>query len=203
MKKSVSIKGLYCIIDSAEKVEQACKGGADIIQLRLKDISEREFFFIAKKTKEIIDKYNVLFLINDRLDIALLVGADGVHLGQKDLPAKEIKKKFREFVVGVSTHSVSEAVEAQKNGADYISVGPIFKSPTKPELTPVGLELLKEIKQKVRIPVVAIGGINEKNIEIVKKTKVDSIAVISAISKSKNIELAVRKLKNKFLWTKI
>jgi len=198
LRKSVSVKGLYCIIDSTEKVKEICKGGADIIQLRLKDIPDKEIFFLAKKTKEITDKYNILFFINDRVDIAVLVGADGVHLGQNDLPVREVKRLFPDFIVGISTHSISEALEAQKNGADYISIGPIFKSPTKPELTPVGLELLKEIKQKVRIPVVAIGGINEKNIEIVKKTKVDSIAVISAISKSKNIELAVRKLKNKF-----
>ncbi|MFN3966675.1 MAG: thiamine phosphate synthase [Endomicrobiia bacterium] len=205
MKRIVLVKGLYCITDSIDNLEDICKGKADIVQLRVKNISDREIFLLGKRIKEIVKRYNVLFFINDRIDIALSLGADGVHVGQDDLPVKELKRllrgysRIRNFIIGVSTHSISEAIQAEKDGADYISFGPIFKSPTKPELKPVGLDLLKEVRQKVKIPVVAIGGINEKNIEEIKKTGVNSVAVISAISRKQNIEDAVRNLKTKLL----
>ncbi len=198
MKKNTLVNGLYCITDNIEDIEKICRGKADIVQLRLKNISDRDFFYIGKKAIKIVRKYNVLFLINDRLDIALLIGADGVHLGQEDLPLKEIKNtklKIKNFIIGISTHNLTQAKEAEKDAATYISFGPIFNSPTKPELKPVGLELLKEVKKKVKIPVVAIGGINEENICEVKKTGVDSVAVISAITKAKDIESNIRNLK--------
>ncbi|MDI6641253.1 MAG: thiamine phosphate synthase [Elusimicrobiota bacterium] len=220
---SSRIEGLYCITDRPRGgltyesiVESFCAAGADIVQFRAKELSASEMVTVGRKLRKITNRYKIPLIVNDRLDVALIIGADGVHLGQGDLPVGEIKRLITynldvaispmnerrvvssEFIVGVSTHSLKEAIEAEKNGADYVSFGPIFSSPTKPELNPVGLKLLKEVKSKLKIPVVAIGGINEKNISQVIDAGPDAIAVISAICSSTNIKKSVKNLKARF-----
>jgi len=183
-------------------VESACEGGADIVQFRAKELTPAEKLKIAPKLRAITKRYNVPLIINDDPDIALEVNADGVHIGQDDLSLKEARKivgqKNINFVIGKSTHSVEQAVEAEREGADYISFGPIFSTATKPEYKPVGLELLREVKKRVKIPIVAIGGINETNIDKVLESRPDAVAVISAVCGKKDIKEAVKRLKGRF-----
>ena len=140
-------------------------------------------------------------------EIALLVGAEGVHLGQEDLPIREVKRIISSklegyrFVVGCSTHSIDQAVQAEEDGADYISFGPIFPTNTKPEYKSVGIKLLQQVKQKVRLPIVAIGGIKKTNIKEILNVGIDAIAVISAVSSEHSIEEVVRDLKSEISLT--
>lgn len=132
-------------MDIAEAVELAIKGGATVIQLREKDISSREFYEIALKVKEVTKRNRIPLIINDRVDIALAVDADGVHVGQEDLPADIVRKIIgRDKIVGVSARTVEEALKAQRDGADYLGVGAVFKTPTKPEAEAIGIEGLKK-----------------------------------------------------------
>lgn len=164
-------------------VEEAIKGGVTIVQIREKDASTREFYNIAKEVKEVTDKYNIPLIINDRLDIALAVDAAGVHLGQSDMSIEVARKILgEEKIIGISAGNLEEALEAEKSGADYLGIGAIFYTGTKKDIDePIGLEGLKEIINKIKIPSVAIGGINKDNTEDVIKTGVNGISVISAI----------------------
>ncbi|MBE6044875.1 thiamine phosphate synthase [Clostridium thermopalmarium] len=173
-------------------VEAAIKGGVTLVQVREKDASTREFYKIAKEVKEITSKYNIPLLINDRIDIALAIDAEGVHLGQSDMPIKLARKILGEDkIIGISANTLEEALEAQKAGADYLGIGPVFYTGTKKDIDePIGVHGLKEITQNIRIPSVAIGGINKENAESVLETGVNGISVISAILGSEDIEKA-------------
>lgn len=165
-----------------EAVELAIKGGATIIQLREKDCTSREFYELALSIKDITDAYEVPLIINDRLDIALAVHADGVHLGQSDIPVQVARNVMgSNCIVGATANTLEKAKEAWQSGADYLGVGDVFGSATKNDTKPVELKELKKICDTVKIPVVAIGGISKKNIHLLKDTGVAGVAVISAV----------------------
>jgi thiamine-phosphate pyrophosphorylase len=207
MKNSVDYT-LYLVTDrgllqgrSLEKaVEEAILGGVTLVQLREKDIDTRDFYNIALKIKAITSKYNVPLIINDRVDIALAVDADGVHVGQSDMEAKIVRKLIgEEKIIGVSARNLDEAMEAEKQGADYLGVGAIFGTTTKKDAKNVSIEELKRIKSTVSIPVVAIGGISKENVSLLKDTGIEGISVISAILAEENIKEASKNLKHLFL----
>lgn len=171
-----------------EGVELAIKGGATIVQLREKKCDGREFLEIARSVKEVTDAYEVPLIINDRIDIALAVDADGVHLGQKDIPALTAREILgRDKIIGVSAFNVELALQAQKDGADYIGVGDVFGTSTKADTHHVSLDELRQIRETVKIPMVAIGGVNAENIRKLSGTGVDGVAVISAVLGARNI----------------
>ncbi|MFH1282994.1 MAG: thiamine phosphate synthase [bacterium] len=178
--------------DKAEYIqmaEESAKGGADVFQLRVKNLPDKEFLAQAKKVKAICARYNVLFIINDRVDITLACQADGVHLGQDDMPlqtAREILGKDK--IIGCSTHSLEQALKAEEEGADYIGVGPIFSTPTKPDYKEVGVELIEKVSKKINIPFVAIGGINLDNLESCLNAGARAVAVVRAVSGSNDIK---------------
>ena len=195
---------LYAITDRTwlgnnslyEQVEDAIKGGATFIQLREKNLSYEKFLEEAKKIKEITDKYGVPFVINDNVEIAKEIDADGVHVGQSDTEAKRAREILgKDKIIGISAGNLKEAIDAEKNGADYIGIGAMFHTDTKSDATSVTFEEAKEITGKVNIPVVAIGGINSENILSLKGTGVDGVAVISAIFSHENIYDATHKLR--------
>ncbi|MEK9148819.1 MAG: thiamine phosphate synthase, partial [Candidatus Desantisbacteria bacterium] len=191
--KKVSISGLYLIIDTGlcEPVSVARElkdSGSRLIQLRAKDIGLREFVKIAKEIKSLSD--DLLLVINDRCDVALAVDAWGLHLGEKDMDISDAKRIFS-GVIGITCHTLKEAEKAEEGGADYISAGPIFRTSTKPELHPKGLDFISKVKKRVSLPVVAIGGINLENIALVKERGADAIAVCSAIISQKDIKSAI------------
>ena len=183
-----------------EAVELAIQGGVTVVQLREKDCTSREFYEEAEKVKAITDAYEIPLLINDRLDIALAVGADGLHLGQTDIPvwaARDILGADK--IVGATANTLEKAEEAWKSGADYLGVGDVFGTSTKADTIHVTLEELAAIKKQVEIPVVAIGGINAENISSLKATGVDGAAVISAILAKRDITAAAETLISNFL----
>ena len=183
-----------------EAVELAIQGGVTVVQLREKDCTSREFYEEAEKVKAITDAYEIPLLINDRLDIAVAVGADGVHLGQTDIPvwaARDILGADK--IVGATANTLEKAEEAWKSGADYLGVGDVFGTSTKADTIHVTLEELAAIKKQVEIPVVAIGGINAENISSLKATGVDGAAVISAILAKRDITAAAETLISNFL----
>ncbi len=177
-------------------IEDALKGGATLVQIREKDTSTRDFFQVAKEIKEVTSKYNVPLIINDRIDIALAIDAEGVHLGQSDMPiaiARGILGKDK--IIGISANNLDEALEAQKNGADYLGLGPVFYTGTKKDIKePIGLTGLKELTKNINIPSVAIGGINKENAKSILDSGVNGISLISAILGSENIEKATVEL---------
>ncbi|MDH7553485.1 MAG: thiamine phosphate synthase [Spirochaetota bacterium] len=178
-------------------VEEAIKGGADCVQLREKNIDTKEFVEIAQMIKYITDRYNVPLIINDRIDVALAVHAYGVHLGQDDMPLTTARKIVpHAMVIGISVSTVNEAIEAEKDGADYIGAGSVFPTSTKDDISGIiGLEGIQEIKKAVSIPVIAIGGIQIHNAEQVIQHGADGIAVVSAIVSSDNPYEAAKTLK--------
>lgn len=168
--------------DLALAVTEALEGGVSLVQLREKSIDTRKFYNIAKDIKAITDSKNIPLIINDRLDIALAIDAGGIHLGQDDMPlikAREILGD--EKIIGISVATLEEAIIAEKNGADYLGVGAMFQTNSKLDTRSVTLDTLKKIKESVKIPVVAIGGINETNVKLLKETNIDGVAIISAI----------------------
>lgn len=182
-----------------EAVELAIQGGVTVVQLREKDCTSREFYEIAKVVKAITDAYEVPLLINDRIDVALAVDADGVHLGQSDIPiyvARDILGQDK--IIGATANTKEKAEQAWKDGADYLGVGDVFGTSTKADTKKISLEQLKEIKKAVDIPVVAIGGINKDNIGLLKETGVDGAAVISAVVGERDITAAVETLISNF-----
>ena len=178
-----------------EAVELAIKGGATIIQLREKDCTSREFYELALSIKDITDAYEVPLIINDRLDIALAVHADGVHLGQSDIPVQVARNVMGpNCIVGATANTLEKAKEAWQSGADYLGVGDVFGSATKNDTKPVELKELKKICDTVKIPVVAIGGISKKNIHLLKDAGVAGVAVISAVLGQTDITAAAEEL---------
>jgi thiamine-phosphate diphosphorylase len=167
-----------------DMTQAVLRAGVGWVQYRDKNASRRKVYEEAIKLKDLAGKHNAVFIVNDYSDIALAVDADGVHLGQDDLPVKEARKILGNGkIIGVSTHCIEQALEAEQAGADYLGFGPVFHTSTKDAGSPRGIDLLEEIKNKVSIPVVAIGGINFENIHSVLETGVDAVAVASAILK--------------------
>lgn len=189
LKKSVSKQkplkgdnfGAY-VISSQDHIKIACeasKAGTRIIQYRDKKNSKKRILEIARELREITNRYKVLLIINDHIDIALGVHADGIHLGQDDLPLREaIKLVPSGFIIGISTHSMEQAIKAEREGADYIGIGPVFKTPTKEDYLPIGLDLAERVVKRVSIPVVAIGGLNLENISLVQKRGIKNFAMV-------------------------
>lgn len=185
--------------DFYECVEESIKGGANIVQLREKNMSTRDFFNRAEKLKKLCHKYGIPMVINDRIDIALAVDADGVHLGQSDMPIEKAKELIGyNKIIGISAGNLKEALEAEKNGADYIGVGAVFATTTKDDAKGITKEELREITDNVSIPVLAIGGIKVENIEYFEDTNVDGICVISDILKSNDCKKRTEDLVEKF-----
>ncbi len=180
-------------------LEEAILGGVTLVQLREKSLTAHEFYKIATEVRALTSKYGIPLIINDRLDIALAVGADGVHVGQDDLPAKVARKLLGEDkLLGVSTATLEEALRAQEDGADYIGVGAVFPTATKDNTRRVSLEQMANINKSVNISVVGIGGINEENISSIIDTGVAGVAVASAILGANRVEEATNKLIQKF-----
>lgn len=195
---------LYVIIDRnlikgrdiLKVTKDALRGGADIIQLRDKLSDDGAFLRYARDIKKVTNRYNRPFIINDRIDVARIVDADGVHLGQGDIPIEEARKILGKKIIGISTHNLKQAKDAQNRGANYIGIGPVFKTGTKKGLTPIGLSILRRISKAIDIPFFVIGGISFNNIEEVKKAGAPRVAVASCAIKTKNIYQSVKRLKN-------
>ena len=173
-------------------IEEAIKGGVGIVQLREKKISTKDFYEKALKVKEICKNYGALFIINDRLDIAQAVEADGVHLGQSDMPIEEARKILKDkFLIGATARNIEEAKRAELLGADYIGSGAIFGTSTKDNAKKLEMEELKKIVASVKIPVFAIGGININNVGSLKNIGLQGICAVSGILSEKNCKKAV------------
>jgi thiamine-phosphate pyrophosphorylase len=179
-----------------EAIEEALKGGVKAIQLREKDLQVKELLELAEKIREITKQYEALLFINDRVDVALAVGADGVHLAGTSMPTKAVRRMLgSRFLIGVSTHSIDEAIRAQSDGADFITFGPVFETESKKKYgPPQGVGRLKEVVEVLKIPVFALGGINEHNIPAVMDTGVYGISMISAILGAEDIEEKTKRI---------
>ncbi len=188
---------LYAILDtsfskgrsSISILREFLAGGVKLVQLRAKELSSADFFSLAKEARQLTSEAGAMFIVNDRADIALACNADGVHLGQDDLPLRAVRKLLGpEKIIGISTHDLDQARAAELNGADYIGFGPIFGSTTKDTgYSPRGLEMLREIRQAVKVPLVAIGGINEKNVAEVWNAGADAAAIISDLMEAEDV----------------
>lgn len=195
---------LYAVTDRAwvgkqslyEQVEAALKGGVSCVQLREKDLDDQEFLKEAIEISALCKDYKVPFFINDNVEIAIRCQADGIHVGQEDMEANKVREKVGpDMMIGVSVHSVEEALEAVKNGADCLGVGAMFSTSTKKDVNLLAKETLKAICDTVDVPVVAIGGINKSNIMELAGSGVDGVALVSAIFSADDIEEECRKLR--------
>lgn len=182
-----------------EAVEQAVIGGCTMVQLREKEILSLDFYVLASEMKKITDRYGIPLIINDRIDIAMAVGAAGVHIGQKDIPADIARKVIgKDMLLGVSAVSAAEAVNAAKAGADYLGVGAMFPTGTKPDAGFVSMEELGRIRKAVDIPIVVIGGICKENAMLFQPMGIDGLAVVSAVIAQPNIKKSAADLKSLF-----
>jgi len=197
------ISGLYVILDrqflmgreEVDVAKQIIEGGARVIQLRDKQSKKGELLLVAQKVRELCSQTDIPFIINDYLDLAMAVDADGLHIGQEDLPLPVVRKELQvDKIIGCSVTRLSQAIKAQTEGADYIAVGSIFPTPTKREATVVGVDTLTEVKRTVSTPIVAIGGINQNNVDEVVAAGADAIAVVSAVLGEEDVKGAVQKL---------
>lgn len=195
---------LYAVTDRAwtgkqslvEQVESALRGGATCIQLREKDLNEEEFLAEALQISALCKRYQVPFFVNDNVEIAIQCKADGVHVGQEDMSAAKVRQRVGDdMMIGVSVHSVKEALTAVKNGADCLGVGAMFGTSTKKDADVLSKDVLRDICAAVTIPVVAIGGINRSNLLQLSGTGVDGVALVSAIFSAKDIEQECRTLR--------
>lgn len=178
-------------------VKESLDGGVTFVQLREKQLDEAHFMEEAKDLQVLCKEYNVPFIINDNVDIALAMDADGVHVGQSDMEAGDVRAKLGpDKIIGVSAQTVEQAILAEKHGADYLGVGAVFQTGTKTDAREVEHSVLKEICTKVDIPVVAIGGITQDNVKELSGSGINGVAVISAIFAQKDIETATAKLKS-------
>lgn len=179
---------------------EVVKGGADVIQLRDKTSSARDFLKDAETVRAITRQHGIQFIVNDRIDIAKAVYADGVHLGQSDIPIEKARSILNRFkIIGISCHSVEEALNTQNQGADYIGWGPIFKTSTKINVNEIGVDSIDKIKKLLNIPIVCIGGINMSNIKGLLDRGVKTVAVASAVISSKDPRIATQEIKNSLM----
>jgi len=197
------IAGLYVVLDAQphrgrapqEIAAAALEGGARMIQLREKVLEKGLVLPLARQLKAFCAAHGALFIVNDHVDLALVCGAHGVHVGQKDLPVAEVRRLLPDAgVVGTSTNNLQEALAGERAGADYVAVGSIFPTSTKGDTRPASPALLREVKSRLSVPVVAIGGINERNIEQVLEAGADAVAVISAVVEADDIAAAAARL---------
>jgi len=201
MKKITKDIGLYFIIDGAfakdfvNMTKLAINAGLKIIQYRDKNVETSEMLKNAIKIRELTEKSDIIFIVNDNVEVALKSNADGVHIGQKDEKFENVRKLFPDKIIGLSTENIEQSLIAEKIGADYLGVGPIFSTPTKLDAaSPFGVKKLAEIVKATTIPIVAIGGISLENLENVLETGVNGVAIISAILAAKNPEEEVKKI---------
>ncbi len=180
--------------------ESALQGGVTLMQIREKEKSTREYIELATKVHELTKKYNVPLIVDDRLDVAMAINAEGVHLGQSDMPIKTARKLFGEDkIIGATTKTVEQAKEAYEQSADYLGVGAIYPTTTKVKTILTSTETLDKICKAVPIPVNAIGGLNKDNIDILKGISISGICAVSAIMKAECPEKAARELKETFI----
>ena len=186
------VSGVRPIFNIVSKIKDL---GADIIQLRDKESKKESILKEAYKLRKLLTNSQALFIINDYIDVAKIVDSDGIHLGQNDMPLDTARQLLgKEKIIGVSCHNLNQAIQAQKNGADYISIGPIFSTPTKPEYKAVGLDLIRKVKRAIHIPFFVIGGINENNVNDITSQGVKRAAVCRAICRAKDIPSTIKKL---------
>lgn len=193
---------LYLVTDKSDDVdkflntiEEAIKGGVSVVQIREKTAETLDFYNLALKVKDITTKYNVPLIINDRVDVALAIDADGVHVGQSDMPCDVTRKLIGEDkILGVSAATVDEAKKAERDGADYIGTGAVFPTATKDDAPSITKQDLKDVADSISIPVVAIGGINLENASQLKDTGIAGISVVSAIMSAENPKKASEEL---------
>jgi len=232
MIKSLQDVELYVIlsprsdIDYLKMAEQVILGGADMVQFRVKDWMDKKTIEIGKKLRQITSSHKVAMVVNDRLDVAIALGADGIHLGQQDMPLALARRLLRweaagasiyergqkrkpekgatlpvvrpvTRFIGVSTHSLKEAVEAEREGADYVSIGPTFYTASKPDLKPIGLNPIRQARKKVKIPFFAIGGIDQENVGDVIRAGAERVAVIHAVCSAKSVRKAAEEMKRR------
>jgi thiamine-phosphate diphosphorylase len=197
----LTLPSLYAILDPEQTqsrspdmvVHQLLEGGVKMIQLRAKAMSSRDFLELARIARELTTPFDCKLIVNDRVDIALASAADGVHLGQEDLPLQIGRNLLGDKIIGISTHTVDQAKEAEENGADYIGFGPMFGTNTKDTgYGARGLEMLAQLREVVALPIVAIGGITEATVEDVWHAGADAAAMISDILKAEEITAKVR-----------
>ena len=199
---------MYFITDSTpyseqeflDRVERACKGGVTLLQLREKERTTREYISLAVSVHEITKRYSIPLIIDDRVDVALAMGAEGVHVGQSDMPVDIARKLMGDDkIVGATAKTVEQATEAYSKGADYVGVGAIYPTTTKVKTVLTSVDTLKDIVKAVPIKVNAIGGLNKDNIYVLKDSGIDGICAVSAIMKAENPETAARELKAAFI----
>ena len=179
-----------------DSVEQAIRGGCTLIQLREKDISSKDFYETALKVRAVTSQFNIPFIVNDRVDIALAVDADGVHIGQDDLPVEQVRNIIGpNKIVGVSASNLTEALTAVGDGADYLGIGAMFSTNTKTDADATTLEELIRIRKAISLPLVVIGGMNKETIPLFKDISVDGYAIVSAIVNQPDIIKATKELK--------
>jgi len=196
-------KGIYAVItekfcaerSSLEVLEHCLQAGVTAVQLREKELSKNKIYELALQWKKLTDSYETSFIINDHLDVAMAVGADGVHLGQADLPCSVARRLAPDMILGVSTHNYLEALQAEKDGASYINIGPIFSTQTKDGVGDgIGIEKINEISSLVAIPFTVMGGIKEENINQVVNAGARRVAMVTEITQSVNITEKIKTL---------
>lgn len=206
MKVERKTMRLYAVTDRAwlngrkleDDVEKAIRGGATFIQIREKDLDNAAFLAQAKAVKAVTDRYGVPYVVDDNVEVAKAIDADGVHVGQSDMETGAVREKLGpDKIIGVSVQTVEQALLAEKRGADYLGVGAVFPTSTKEDASEVSFEMLREICDKVSIPVVAIGGINRENVTQLAGSGIDGIAVVSAVFAAEDIEKATAELAEK------
>ena len=194
---------LYAVTDRAwvgtkslyEQVKEALENGVTCVQLREKELNESDFLKEVKQISTLCKEYKVPFIVNDNVNIAIACKADGIHIGQEDMELTSVRKLVGEdMIIGVSAHTVEEAIKAQEGGADYIGIGAVFATSTKTDVDVLSFDTLKSICEAVDIPTVAIGGIQKDNICKLKKSGIDGVAVVSAIFAAKDIATATKEL---------
>lgn len=194
---------LYAVTDRAwvgtkslyEQVKEALENGVTCVQLREKELDESDFLKEAKQISALCKEYKVPFIVNDNVNIAIACKADGIHIGQEDMELTNVRKLVGEdMIIGVSAHTVEEAIKAQEGGADYIGIGAVFATSTKTDVDVLSFETLRSICEAVDIPTVAIGGIKKDNICKLKGSGIDGVAVVSAIFAAKDIATATKEL---------
>jgi thiamine-phosphate pyrophosphorylase len=191
--------GLYLVTSSElsnyptlEVIERSLKSGCKLFQLREKNLTKDEYKELAFQARVLADRYGAIFIVNDHADVALEVGADGVHLGQDDMSVKDARKILgHEFIIGVSTHNSDEVIKAQNEGADYINIGPVFPTSTKPDVISLGLDEIKSIIPNVKVPFTFMGGIKLQNIESLKSFKPAAVAMITELTRAESVEAQV------------
>jgi thiamine-phosphate pyrophosphorylase len=195
---------LYAVTDRSwvgektlyQQVEEALRGGVTCVQLREKDMSDKEFLQEAKEIHALCQQYGVPFIVNDNVEIAVACGAEGIHVGQEDMAAGDVRRRVGDsMMLGVSVHTVEEALDAVRNGADYLGLGAVFPTSTKTDVDQMSNETLRAICDAVDVPIVAIGGINSGNIGKLAGSGVDGVALVSAIFSATNIESTCQELR--------